>query len=140
MHASTLTIDPAQPNAQSPTIQPTIPTLLESRMSTLVGNPAVPNGKYRILPAADPTLALEMQSGGDFKAHVAELDESSKTQIWKIVPHTDTKDDTKYQIKNSTNCGILGINKFKDSVDDVFVACSLHEYFWTIEPRGRSFI
>jgi hypothetical protein len=59
---------------------------------------------------------------------------------WKIVPHTDTKDDTKYQIKNSTNCGILGINKFKDSVDDVFVACSLHEYFWTIEPRGRSFM
>src|ERR1700735_188976 len=85
MHASTLTIDPTQPNAQSPTIQPTIPTLLESRMSTLVGNPAVPKGKYRILPAADPTRALEMQSGGDFQAHVADLDESSKTQIVSLI-------------------------------------------------------
>lgn len=38
------------------------------------------------------------------------------------------------------NCGILGITKSKDDADDAFVNCSLQEYFWTIEPRGRSFV
>lgn len=48
--------------------------------------------------------------------------------------------DTKYQIKNSMNHGILGITQSRDNPDDVFVACGLHDYFWTIEPRGRSFM
>jgi hypothetical protein len=162
MHTSTLTADPTKSNAQSPTVQPSHLTHPESHMSTLVGSPAVPQSKYRILPAADPTRALEMQTGGDFRVHIAELNESNETQIvsliiiftmkagsercshftpqWKIVPHADTKDDTKYQIKNSMNRGILGITKSRDNPDDGFVACGLHDYFWTIEPRGRSFM
>jgi len=131
-----LVIDPND-STQSPIAHPSLITLSECQMSALVGSPAVPKGKYRILPAADPTRALEMQLGGNFKVHVANLDESRKNQIWKIVPLADTRDDTKYQIKNDMNCGILGIAKFKD---DAFVNCSLHEYFWTIEPRGRSFV
>jgi hypothetical protein len=75
MYASTLVIDPADLGTHSPISLP------ESQMSALVGSHTVPKGKYRILPAADPTRALEMQPGGTFKVHIANLDESRKNQI-----------------------------------------------------------
>jgi hypothetical protein len=68
------------------------------------------------------------------------ISENNSHLQWKIIPLADSKDDTKYQIKNDMNCGILGITKSKDDADDAFVNCSLQEYFWTIEPRGRSFV
>jgi hypothetical protein len=71
----------AEPNSQPSTNLPSLPIVLETQMSTLVGNPAVPKGKYYILAAADLMHALEMQSGGDFKVHIAKLDESRQTQV-----------------------------------------------------------
>jgi len=133
-------------------------------MSNLVIEPQVPQGKYRILSAAHPNLVLEMQTGGDFRVHARELNQSNKAQIWKIVVHSD-----KYKIKSNLNCGILGIpvrqtsNVFVESgildtfdshtadsavsftgsqnqFDNRSLICSLHDHFWTIDPRGSSFI
>jgi hypothetical protein len=81
MYASALVIDPS---TQSSIAQLSHPTLSESQMSALVGSHAVPKGKYRILPAADPTRALEMQFG-TFKVHVVDLDESRKNQIVSLM-------------------------------------------------------
>ena len=163
MYASATVIDPDL-SSQSPIAHLPLNTISESQVSALVGSPAVPKGKYRIVPAVDPTRALEMQSGENFKVHVTNLDESRKNQIvsrmesqrfgmtapshffifiysqWKIAPLADIQDDTKYRIKNDMNCGILGITKFKDDTGNVSVNCSLQEYFWTIEPRGRAFV
>ena len=85
MYASALAIEPADPSAQSSIARLSHPTLSESKMSALVGSHAVPKGKYRILPAADPTRALEMQSSGTFKVHVVDLDESKKNQIVSLM-------------------------------------------------------
>jgi hypothetical protein len=85
MHTSTLTTDSTKPNAQSPTVQPSHLTYLESHRSTLVGSPAVPQSKYRILPAADPIRALEMKTGGDFRVHIADLNEANETQIVSLI-------------------------------------------------------
>jgi len=74
MYASALVIDPADPSTIA---QLSHSTHSESQMSALVGSHVVPKGKYRILPAADPTRALEMQFG-TFKVHVVDLDESRK--------------------------------------------------------------
>jgi hypothetical protein len=85
MHTSTLTADPTKPNALSPTVKPSHLTHPESHMSTLVGSPAVPQSKYRILPAADPLRALEMQTGGDFRVHIADLNEGNEMQIVSLI-------------------------------------------------------
>ena len=83
-YVSALVIDPADPSTQSSIARLSHPTLSESQMSALVGSHAVPKGKYRILPAADPTRALEMQFG-TFKVHVVDLDESRKNQIVSLM-------------------------------------------------------
>jgi len=129
-------------------------------MSHLFFEPQVPRGKYRILSAAYPNLVLEMQTGGDFTVHTSELNEQNEAQIWKIVAHTETTDDTKYKIKNRLNCGILGVTSGKGALsriatleasnipgstriqetDDIILGCSLHNHFWTIDSRGHSFV
>ena len=85
MHTSTLTADPTKPNTSSPTVKPSHLTHPESHMSTLVGSPAVPQSKYHILSAADPLRALEMQTGGNFRVHIANLNKGNETQIMSLI-------------------------------------------------------
>lgn len=75
-------------------------------MSTLVGSPAVPQSKYRILPAADPIRALEMQTGGDFRVHIAGLNEANETQIVSIshVAQARNAPHTLLPVENSPTC------------------------------------
>jgi hypothetical protein len=54
-------------------------------MSTLVGSPAIPQSKYHILPATNPIHALEMQTGGNFRVHIADLNEANKMQIMSLI-------------------------------------------------------
>jgi hypothetical protein len=123
-------------------------------MSKLFVNSLVPKGKYYILPASDPTLALEMQTGEDFKVRAVQRNSSSKAQVvrpicytqvesqlilpqWKVLADQDVKDDTIYKIKNGLNCGVLNAT---GSSNNYVVACSLRDYFWNMNPRGYSFV
>jgi hypothetical protein len=102
--------------ANSPSVsQPPFTPQLES-MSTLFLDATVPKGKYRILPASNPTLALEMEAGNDFRVRIAELDETSEEQVVRLgsylkfqllAAHTSTVENNcsgrcegRYQVQN----------------------------------------
>ena len=63
--------------------QPLLPPQLES-MSTLFIDATVPKGKYHILLANNPTLALGMNTGDDFRVHIAELNGTSEEQVVRL--------------------------------------------------------